>query len=293
MKRIPYYIDVFLQNPKIFFKKALGRIVLMASPPSDGVMQTNIGKYILDTFPSRNYWWRSMYFGYCGVEIEHNIKKFLGKGGIFIDVGAGVGYFSAIASNITGISGQVHCFEPFPSNVEMIRRMLKTNPDSNIILNDYALGADTGVCNYYINLSNAGWECSMMESFIENVVKVIKVRTQRLDNYLEKKKIDNISLIKIDVEGYEFFVLKGLSGFFERTTSRPPIICEIGVPVYKKTGLSLSHLHDYMNEYGYQACSIYNHRKKIDIRLLTEITDVLFMPVKITPRLHKTSMGLK
>lgn len=221
-----------------------------------------------------------MYLGYCDIEITHNIKKYLNKEGIFIDVGAGVGYFSAIASDIVGASGQVHCFEPFPANAEMIQRMIKSNPNSNIILNNYALGMDNCVHNYYLNQTNTGLDSSMLKNFLEKIDKAIQVRTQRLDTYLEEKKIDDISLIKIDVEGYEYYVLKGLAGFFERTRHRPPIICELSVPVDKRTNPSLAQLHAYMSNYNYQARNIFNPKKKVDIVTLRETTDVIFMSAK-------------
>lgn len=221
-----------------------------------------------------------MYLGYCDVEIAHSIKKYLTPGGIFIDVGAGIGYFSAIASDIIGASGQVHCFEPNPNNAGAIRKMIESNSNSNIILNDSALGADDGVQNYYMQHFSNSTANSMIDTFLENVDEVRNVRTRRLDNYLEQKNIGTVSLIKIDVEGYEYYVLRGLAGFFEKTNCRPPIICEIGVPAYKKAGLSLSDFNACMKDYGYQAYNIINHKKKVDILSLSEVTDVIFMPMR-------------
>ena len=279
--RIPHYTKIFLLNPTIFFKKVLARIFLKIIPSPKGVVQVNIGGHTIDTLPSRNNWWKAMYLGYCGVEITHNIKRYLTTGGVFVDVGAGIGYYSAIASEIVGASGEVHCFEPYPPNVKGIRRMIKGNPNSNIILNSYALGVDDSVHNFYIKIHANRTEVSMVGNIIKKEVnEMIEVRTRRLDNYLEEMKLDDITLIKIDVEGYEYFVLKGLRGFFQRTTHKPAIICEIFAPAYKKSDLSLGALRLYMRDYGYQAYNIFNPRKRVDIRFLRETTDVIFMPVR-------------
>ena len=280
ISRIPYYTKIFFLSPKIFFKKGIARILLKVIPVPKGVVQTSIGGYTIDTLPSRNDWWESMYLRCLDIEITHNIKRYLTIGGIFIDVGGGVGYFSAIASNIVGVSGQVHCFEAYPSNVRAIQRMIESNPNSNIILNDCALGADEGINNLYTMRFRRHSAISMIGSLIERIDETIEVRTQRLDTYLRQNNIDEVSLIKIDVEGYEFYVLKGLSGFFEKVTHRPPIICEIFVPLYKKIGHSLSEFHTYMGDYGYQAHNIFNARKRIDIRMLRETTDVIFIQAK-------------
>ena len=115
----------------------------------------------------------------------------------------------------------------------------------------------------------------MIKTFIDKVDEVYEVRTLRLDTYLKEREIDKVSLIKIDVEGYEYNVLKGLENFLTKTKNKPPIICEIAVPPH---GYSISELNDYMIKYGYQAHNICNNRKKIDIRKLSEMTDVVFLP---------------
>ena len=218
-----------------------------------------------------------MYLRCCGVEIAHNIKKYLPKGGIFIDVGAGIGYFSAIASSVVGVSGQVHCFEPNSVNAGAIQKMVKNKLQSNIVLNSYALGADECDHNYYIQRLGRSSVNSMVNGAIERVDEVIKVRTHRLDAYLSENEISAVSLIKIDVEGFEYYVLKGLSRYFERTTCKPPIICEIVILVYKNNDPSLADLSSYMASYGYHAYSILNPRIKVDMRLLRENTDILFI----------------
>jgi len=221
-----------------------------------------------------------MYVGSCGVEIAHSIKKYLKERGVFIDVGAGVGYFSAIASDVVGALGQVHCFEPFPANIEMIKRTIKSNPNSNIILNECAVGDDDATHDYYSGRSGNSVADSMMNTHLCSIDETIKVKTQRLDTYLRQNNINSVSLIKIDVEGYEYRVLKGLAGFFENAVCRPPIICEIFLPVYWTSSLSLAQLNAYMNGYGYQVCSIFNPRKRVDISTLRETADVIFMPTK-------------
>lgn len=222
-----------------------------------------------------------MYVGFCDVEIAQNIRRFLSKSGIFIDVGAGVGYFSAIASEIVGDSGQVHCFEPFPPNIAAIKKMIRSKPNSNIILNAYALGSDDAVHPYYIEKFENRTATSMVEGFInmENISEKVEVKTQRLDQYLEQKDIKQVSLIKIDVEGYEYLVLRGLEGYFQSNANRPPIIVEITPRACLSLGHTLSEFYNYMGDYGYQAYNIFNPKRRKDIRLIHETMDVIFRAV--------------
>ncbi|MHB9154855.1 MAG: FkbM family methyltransferase [Endomicrobiales bacterium] len=271
--------ELLFVNPAIFIKKLRGRMLLKLVHSPQGEVPLKIGDYTIMVLPSRNDWWKSMYVGCCGVEIEQNIKRYLLKSGNFIDVGAGVGYFSAIASGIVGASGQVHCFEPYPSMIRAIQRMINSNPNPNIILNAYALGMKESVDNYYIQRFDKHMTVSMVRNFVEKVDEIIEVRTRRLDTYLEQKKIDNVSLIKIDVEGYEYLVLKGLEGYFNKCSVKPPIIVEITPPNDTRGGYSLSDLQRFMGYYGYSAYSIHNPRGKEDVRYLRETKDVLFRAV--------------
>ena len=51
----------------------------------------------------------------------------LATGGVFVDVGANIGYFSLLASSLVGESGKVVAFEPLPQLVNQIRRSAAEN----------------------------------------------------------------------------------------------------------------------------------------------------------------------
>lgn len=276
--RILYYLKILFLNPIVFIKMLFGSVLLRIVTSPNGVAQVSIGGYTIDTLPSRNYWWKSIFLRCCGVEIVYNIERYLSKGDIFIDVGAGVGYFSAIASNIVGVSGQVHCFEPNPANAVAIEKMVESNPKSNIVLNSYALGADECDSNYYMQELEQSTVNSMVRGVLsKSTAESLKVKTKRLDTYLSENEIRAVALIKIDVEGYEYYVLKGLSHFFEKTTCKPPIICEIMASAYQDAGHSVGDLIGYMAKYGYHAYSIFNPRKRVDICKLHDDTDIIFI----------------
>ena len=54
----------------------------------------------------------------------------------------------------------------------------------------------------------------------DTIKEVQTVPIRRLDNYIKEKKLVNIKLIKIDTEGFEFPVLKGLCNYFESCSDR-------------------------------------------------------------------------
>lgn len=86
----------------------------------------------------------------------------------------------------------------------------------------------------------------------------------RLDQHIKENNIKKVSLIKIDVEGYEFPVLQGLQGFFETSNERQSIICEIHPSAYSLLGITIEYLTTYMKTYGYGIYNIHHLRPRID-----------------------------
>lgn len=84
-------------------------------------------------------------------------------------------------------------------------------------------------------------------------------------------------MIKIDTEGYEWAVLRGCSGYFERNKSAlPPILVEVSRKGMELFGISPADFELYLFSYGYKPyCVLGTHRLKLaDI---PSVEDVLFL----------------
>lgn len=217
-----------------------------------------------------------MYCGTYQLPLIKILKKYLKLDDVFIDVGANIGYISAIGAELVGIGGEVHSFEPVPIYFNNLLKVANLNKDYNIFVNNYALGESNGTANIRISNLNIGWNTMVSRSMMmSKKQETRKVKVIRLDDYLFKKNIENVSLIKVDVEGFEYFVLKGLTNFFEQKMNLPKIIVEIRANKYPKTIQSLLDLDLLMTKYCYKAYTIINE-KPIDIKKLRTTTDVLF-----------------
>ncbi len=219
---------------------------------------------------------------YCGTyenETVVTMKKFLNRGDTFVDVGANIGYLSAIAMGLVGKNGCVHSFEPVPKYFHRLRNIATTNKEYRICINNAALGDRQGTAKISVtSIPNIGWN-TMVSGFMSNetIKETIEVPVYRLDSYLREKAIDKISLIKIDTEGFEFPVLKGLSNYFENTNHRPVIICEIAPAACSVQGYTLAQVSEYMKKYGYHAFSLADYDVEIDITTIKNTTNVVFM----------------
>ena len=108
------------------------------------------------------------------------------------------------------------------------------------------------------------------------VTSLVPVR--RLDNYIKANisSPERIRLIKIDVEGYEFPVLRGLECFLSGSTYRPLIVCEVKPWELKKLGFTMDAFQQYMRKFDYIAYDMVDVDKPIDLLRMKEMEVVLF-----------------
>jgi hypothetical protein len=84
------------------------------------------------------------------------------------------------------------------------------------------------------------------------------VKTITLDYFIKNNKINNIGLIKIDVEGAELDVLKGMQKTLDKL--HPPVLIEFNNPRTKLAGHTLNELYDFITRYNYQAFRLKNNK---------------------------------
>lgn len=258
------------RNPRLFCRVAVGKLNSIRPVPANA-RSRRINGVLFECADAPEY------FGSYAPLVTHTMRRFLKPGDVFFDVGANIGYLSAIATGLVGTRGQVHAFEPAPQHFARLRRLAELNPDRTIIANACAAGDADATRTIYI--ARAAGQSTLVSSY-KNPAEVVgseEIRVVRLDSYIEQARIDRIALIKIDVEGYELPVLKGLEKYFRRTGQRPPIICEIAPRAYSLLGGTLSELVRYMLDFGYSAFDLANGVTPVDVCSIDCVDDVLLL----------------
>jgi FkbM family methyltransferase len=218
-----------------------------------------------------------MYFGSYAPLVVAAMKKHLKRGDVFVDVGANIGYLTAVASGLVGVEGQVHAFEPVPAYFERLERLAELNPRHTIVANSCGAGEMSGPCTIYV--THEPGQNTMVAAYKKapEIESTIQVPVIRLDTYISARRITRVALIKIDAEGFELPILQGLQGYLAGTTHRPTIICEIAPRAYPLIGKKLSDLKDYMGKFGYTARDLIDGATPVDICALKHVDDVLFL----------------
>ena len=156
------------------------------------------------------------------------IQKINYKNDLIIDVGANVGNKSNLFSKL---ADKVLAFEPSTSIFPILKHRYK---NSNVEVFNCALGSDNTNLDFY-ELKGNEWYSSLSKKHIETTVterKVInpdliknkQVIVEKIENFIKKYGIP--IYIKIDVEGYEYEVIRGLE------TAVPLISFEANLPEF-------------------------------------------------------------
>ena len=171
--------------------------------------------------PTNDYVGRSMkYFGDLDPKVSAIVDKCVAPGDVCLDIGANLGLVSLRMSERVGPSGLVHAFEPQPRMQSYIQRTINENKIKNIRLHRIALGEENGTLPLSIPKENAG-AASFIEDHASGAEK-IQVPVHSLTDFMEELGVGSVSLIKIDVEGFEPLVIKGGLDFLRE--AKPNVI---------------------------------------------------------------------
>ena len=161
---------------------------------------------------------------------------------IFIDVGANIGFYSISFSNKFE---KVYSFEPNKRNFIVLKKNIEANNLKNIKVFNYGLGDKEEVL---LGKSNTKGELFQTSGFAlsKKNLEGESVLIKKGDDFLQfkEKKI----IVKIDVEGFELYVLKGL----EKTLTNN--ICVLQIEIWKKTN---NEVLKFLNSLNYKMiCSV-------------------------------------
>ncbi len=148
-----------------------------------------------------------------------------GKGDV-LDIGANLGIMTVhLANKLPNTT--IHAFEPMPANVSVLKRIIAKFKLKTTKIHEVALGDESGTAKMVLPVNGQtvmqGLSHIKHETITEwNEGKEVDVRLDKLDNILNGQPIQ---AIKIDVENFEYFALKGANRIIE--SNKPIIYAEL------------------------------------------------------------------
>tara|TARA_R110000868_G_scaffold132381_8_gene343345 strand:+ start:21745 stop:22566 length:822 start_codon:yes stop_codon:yes gene_type:complete len=178
----------------------------------------------------------------------------------FVDIGANVGYFSMMLSQVYP-NLEVHCFEPMPRNIQALKLNKETNKN-NINIHEVCLSDENTEVEFAIPPEGeCGWGRIAQGELVKNFENRIKVPARTLDQMLSQEVFKSPpDLIKIDVEGNEMRVLKGAAQLLSKHS--PTICIEINEECLVDNQTTGAEIFNYLKNLGYQAHLLENSKLK-------------------------------
>jgi FkbM family methyltransferase len=190
------------------------------------------------------------------------VKNNLGPEATFIDVGANAGYFTLIAAACVGDSGRVLSIEPNPSVAEQLRVNVARSKFSNVIIEQTACSDSAENCTetLYLPDDSSLGKASLSQANARSVESV-KVRSATLDQLIREHALEKVTFVKIDVEGAELMVLRGMTETLRRL--RPIIVLELEPDLLADLGTSTEEVIAFLSGFSYSIVSLGGHENYV------------------------------
>jgi FkbM family methyltransferase len=168
------------------------------------------------------------------------VLQFLKQNDVFFDVGANIGAYSIAASSYT--QATTLSFEPVFSTYNQLLDNIKINsPSLKIFPYNIGLSNKPGLLKFTLDRDANNHVIADLNSEL----KFYEVEVQTIDNFIERKP----ALIKLDVEGFELFVLQGAVKTLQSEHLKA-IIVEVNNES-RKYGLAPEVLHNFLTSFGF------------------------------------------
>ncbi|CAN5258192.1 hypothetical protein BH23BAC3_BH23BAC3_32780 [soil metagenome] len=165
------------------------------------------------------------------------------------DIGANIGYYTVQFAQKT--DGKVYAFEPMDYQHHTLLRNLELNSVTNVQPVKKIVSNTNGRQRIYFS----GMENTAASSVVNETDQYEDISSISLDTFCRDNQIENIDLIKIDVEGFELNVLKGLENML-----KPQKVAHLFIEVVEKhlnkAGTSAKELCDLLEFYNYKGYSV-------------------------------------
>jgi FkbM family methyltransferase len=187
-------------------------------------------------------------------EVTSWLQRTLRPGQVFVDVGANVGYFTILGGQLVGHTGRVVAIEAHPRMADFLRRNVVLNSMPAFVTTWHrAAWSEATTLEFHLRVRYAA-SSSVSTSgkhsldYYHDTEETVEVEAVVLDDLLSDLR--TVDVIKIDVEGAEVHVLKGLT----RTLKANPamaIMFEWAPDLLRKEGLGPDALLDLLEDNGF------------------------------------------
>ena len=173
-----------------------------------------------------------------------------------IDIGAQSGLYSLYAKFLPNTT--FYSFEPFLDTYNLLNDNLKLNNITNVNTYNIGISNTKGITKLNTCIKHNGLHTMGEKPLRFNDIKSVEINTDTLDNLFYSKNIP-VHFIKIDTEGWEYYILKG--GELTIKKYKPIIQLEYNKTNMKQCNVTEIMLNNLLEYYGYYEKSMAQEEK--------------------------------
>ncbi len=239
-----------------------------------GILKTRIGSFLFDSA----YF---VYKKYYEDPFHGLLKKYptLTGSGHILDIGANIGYTAILFSRSLEKDKMVHAFEPEKNNFEKLRAKINAAALSDKVLTIQTLvGEKDGELELWLNDGNPADHrvaTTTLKAALGGSDRVTTIRSMRVDTYVFDQHIsDDVSFIKLDVQGYESQVIDGMQSVLQ-SNREVVLVLEYSPQDMYALGYDSEVLLDRLNALGFRLYQIGkgSNLADLDLNTLKSLTD--------------------
>ncbi|MFC9601976.1 FkbM family methyltransferase [Streptomyces niveus] len=196
-------------------------------------------------------------FGVWEPHMTRWLQARLLPGDTFIDVGANIGYYSVLAAQLVGDGGRVVAIEASPAFHQKLQQQVRLNNCGNVRAVNGAVSDERRMLTFVL-ASSANMGANSIVPYDGPVESSFKVEAFPLSELLDPVEISTARVIKIDVEGAEGSVVRGMIPMLDKLRPDCEITVEVTPDRMVQLGDSADELMKTMRDHGFHAYRLAN-----------------------------------
>lgn len=182
------------------------------------------------------------------------LERFLRSGDVFVDVGANIGLFTVAAGRRVGARGRVIAFEPGSAARQQLLANVRRNGLRTVTVSEWALSSGEGTLQLAVPDSGLEAFGSLAQPIAGESFSLEAVQVRGWDA-IGQSLLPNhrVTMMKIDVEGWELRVLEGARKFLEGNDA-PLLQVEFTESAARSAGSDCATLYRALRGLGFEIC---------------------------------------
>jgi FkbM family methyltransferase len=196
-----------------------------------------------------------------------------------MDIGSNHGCYALLAGTLHP-RNQVFAFEPQPNVAEALRISVSANMLKNVTVVETVVSDTVGDCRFFCPKTGSGIG-SLSRAQAEQSVSAIELKriSTTIDQFVHDNNLQQLDIMKVDVEGFEYQVFRGASETLRKY--RPIIWFEMNASALRKTGTSQEAVYSLLRECNYRwfydVSTLHQTPRQLDGQV-EQVTNILAIP---------------